>query len=50
LRSRSVDGIKQRRIVRAAQHYLMWLPVPTPVPLRRGGGQIHWVKSAFDAG
>jgi putative endonuclease len=41
------------RIVRAAQHYLLRLPVQ---PLCRfdvvalDDGQIQWVKAAFDAG
>jgi putative endonuclease len=49
----SVGGAKQRRIVRAAQHYLLRLPV---LPACRfdvvalEGGQIQWVKAAFDAG
>ncbi len=49
----SVGGTKQRRIVRAAQHYLLRLPV---LPACRfdvvalEGGQIQWVKAAFDAG
>jgi putative endonuclease len=48
----SVDGSKQRRIVRAAQHYLLRLPVPPPCRfdvLAVDGGQINWVKAAFDA-
>jgi putative endonuclease len=49
----SVGSTKQRRIVRAAQHYLLRLPV---LPACRfdvvalDGGQINWVKAAFDAG
>ena len=48
----SVDGSKQRRIVRAAQHYLLRLPVPPPCRfdvLAVDNGQINWVKAAFDA-
>jgi putative endonuclease len=48
----SVGPTKQRRIVRAAQHYLLRLPVPPPCRfdvLAVDGGQINWVKAAFDA-
>ena len=47
----SVGSTKQRRIVRAAQHYLLRLPV---LPACRfdvvalDAGQISWVKAAFD--
>jgi putative endonuclease len=49
----SVGGIKQRRIVRAAQHYLLRLPV---LPACRfdvvavEGGKLQWIRAAFDAG
>ena len=49
----SVGSTKQRRIVRAAQHYLLRLPV---LPACRfdvvalDAGRISWVKAAFDAG
>jgi putative endonuclease len=49
----SVDGTKQRRIVRAAQHYLLRRPVMPPCRfdvVALEGGQIQWVKAAFDAG
>jgi putative endonuclease len=49
----SVGGAKQRRIVRAAQHYLLRLPVLPPCRfdvVALEGGQIQWVKAAFDAG
>jgi putative endonuclease len=49
----SVGGTKQRRIVRAAQHYLLRLPVLPPCRfdvVALDGGQIQWVKAAFDAG
>ena len=48
----SVGGSKQRRIVRAAQHYLLRLPVLPPCRfdvVAVDGGQINWVKAAFDA-
>ncbi len=48
----SVGPMKQRRIVRAAQHCLLRLPVLPPcrfdvVALQ--DGQISWLKAAFDA-
>ena len=49
----SVGSTKQRRIVRAAQHYLLRLPVLPPCRfdvVALDGGQISWVKAAFDAG
>ncbi len=49
----SVGPTKQRRIVRAAQHYLLRLPVLPPCRfdvLALEGGQIQWLKAAFDAG
>ena len=49
----SVTAAKQRRIVRAAQHYLLQLPSLPPCRfdvVAVDGGQIHWVKAAFDAG
>jgi putative endonuclease len=48
----SVGGTKQRRIVRAAQNYLLR---PLVLPPSRfdvvavGAGQIRWVQAAFDA-
>ena len=49
----SVGGVKQRRIVLAARHYLMRLPSPPPcrfdvVAVEPAG--ITWLKAAFDAG
>jgi len=49
----SVSGIKQRRIVFAARHYLMRLPAPPPcrfdvVCVEAAG--IEWLRAAFDAG
>lgn len=49
----SVGAAKQRRIVRAAQHYLLGLPVLPPCRfdvVALDDGQIQWVKAAFDAG
>jgi putative endonuclease len=49
----SVGSTKQRRIVRAAQHYLLRLPVLPPCRfdvVALDGGQIRWVKAAFDTG
>jgi len=49
----SVGGIKQRRIVFAARHYLMRLPVLPPcrfdvVVVEPDG--VQWLQAAFDAG
>jgi len=48
----SVGGVKQRRIIRAAQHYLMRLPVWPPcrfdVVLVEPEG-VRWLPAAFDA-
>lgn len=48
----SVGGIKQRRIIFAARHYLMRLPALTPcrfdVVLVEPGG-VQWIQAAFDA-
>jgi putative endonuclease len=49
----SVVGSKQRRIVRAASHYLQRLPTLPPcrfdvVALQ--DGTIEWIRGAFDAG
>jgi putative endonuclease len=49
----SVSGLKQRRIVFAARHYLMRLREPPPcrfdvVLLEQGG--IEWLQAAFEAG
>ena len=48
----SVGGSKQRRIVLAAQHYLMAWPTPPPCRfdvLAIDGGEVQWLKGAFDA-
>ena len=48
----SVTGAKQRRIVRAAQHYLMGLPVLPPCRfdvVAVDGDQLQWLPGAFDA-
>ncbi len=49
----SVGGVKQRRIILAARHYLMRLPSPPPcrfdvVAVEPSG--ITWLQAAFDAG
>ena len=49
----SVGSTKQRRIVRAAQYYLLRLPVLPPCRfdvVALDDGQVSWVKAAFDAG
>jgi putative endonuclease len=49
----SVGPTKQRRIVRAAQHYLLRLAALPPCRFDVVGveaGQVSWVKAAFDAG
>jgi putative endonuclease len=49
----SVTATKQRRIVRAAQHYLLRLASLPPCRfdvVALDGGQIQWVKAAFDGG
>jgi putative endonuclease len=49
----SVTGIKQRRIVRGAQHYLLRLASVPPCRfdvVAIDDGQIRWVRAAFDAG
>lgn len=49
----SVGSTKQRRIVRAAQHYLMRLPTLPPCRfdvVAIDGGQIEWARAAFDGG
>ena len=49
----SVMGVKQRRIVFAARHYLLRWREPPPcrfdVVSMEGGG-IQWMRAAFDAG
>lgn len=48
----SVTPAKQRRLVRAAQHYLLRLPVPPPCRfdvVAIDGTALQWVKGAFDA-
>jgi putative endonuclease len=49
----SVTGLKQRRIVRAAQHYLMRLPQWPPCRfdvVAIEGERLEWIRAAFDAG
>lgn len=50
----SVGGIKQRRIIFAARHYLMrwrgeWPPCRFDV-VALEGDQLEWLQAAFDAG
>jgi putative endonuclease len=48
----SVGSSKQRRLVRAAQHYLMRLPALPPCRfdvLAIDGDTIEWLQAAFDA-
>jgi putative endonuclease len=49
----SVGGVKQRRIVFAAQHWLMRQPALPPCRfdvVALDGGHLQWLKAAFDAG
>ena len=48
----SVGGVKQRRIVLAARHYLMRHKSPPPCHfdvVAIDGNHIEWLKAAFDA-
>jgi putative endonuclease len=48
----SVGRTKQGRVVRAATHYLQRLPAPPPCRfdvVAGQGGQIEWIRAAFDA-
>lgn len=48
----SVGGVKQRRIVFAARHYLMRLRAPPPCRfdvVLLESGRIEWCQAAFDA-
>ncbi len=48
----SIGSSKQRRIVLAAQHYLLRLPVPPPCRfdvVAIDGDRLHWLPAAFDA-
>jgi len=49
----SVVAAKQRRIVRAARHFLLRWPVPPPCRfdvVAIEGARIDWIQAAFDAG
>jgi putative endonuclease len=49
----SVGGVKQRRIVFAARHYLMRLAKEPPCRfdvMALQDGRLEWIKGAFDAG
>jgi putative endonuclease len=48
----SVTGVKQRRLVRAAQHYLMGLATLPPCRfdvVAVDGDTLSWLPAAFDA-
>ena len=47
----SIGVAKQRRIVFAAQHYLLRWPAPPPCRFDAVliEGQVQWIKAAFDA-
>lgn len=48
----SVGAAKRQRIVRAAQHFLLQLPVLPPCRfdvVAIDGDRVEWVKAAFDA-
>ena len=49
----SVGGAKQRRLVHAAEHYLLTFATPPPCRfdvLAVDGDRIEWLQAAFDAG
>ncbi|MDP3086069.1 MAG: YraN family protein [Rubrivivax sp.] len=49
----SVSAAKQRRLVLAAQHFLLAWPAPPPCRFDVvcvDGGRIEWLRGAFDAG
>jgi putative endonuclease len=49
----SVGGVKQRRIIFAARHFLMRLREPPPCRfdvVTVEAGRVDWLKAAFDAG
>jgi putative endonuclease len=49
----SIGWVKRRRIVFAARHYLMRLVTPPACRfdvVSMEGGNIHWMRAAFDAG
>jgi putative endonuclease len=48
----SIGAAKQRRIVFAAQHYLLRWPAPPPCRFDAvlvDGGEVQWLRAAFDA-
>ena len=48
----SVGAVKQRRLVRAAQHYLLRWPAPPPCRFDAvliEGDRLQWLRGAFDA-
>jgi putative endonuclease len=49
----SIGATKRRRLVRAAQHYLLRLPSPPPCRfdvVTVEGDTVEWLRGAFDAG
>ncbi len=49
----SISAVKQRRIVFAARHYLMRMGQEPPCRfdvVLLDGGQVQWLRAAFDAG
>ncbi|MFM8899616.1 MAG: YraN family protein [Burkholderiales bacterium] len=49
----SIDRAKRKRIVYAAQHYMRAMPSPPPCRfdvVAIDGGQLQWLRAAFDAG
>jgi putative endonuclease len=48
----SIGATKRRRVVRAAQHYLLRLPSPPPCRfdvVTVEGDTVEWLRGAFDA-
>jgi putative endonuclease len=48
----SVGTAKQRRVIHAARHYLLRLPVLPPCRfdvVAIDGGRLEWIRAAFDA-
>lgn len=49
----SIGATKRRRIIFAARHYLLRWPAPPPCRFDAvliEGGQVNWLRAAFDAG
>lgn len=48
----SIDSAKRKRIVYAAQHFMRAMPSPPPCRfdvVAIDGGQVQWLRAAFDA-